>query len=280
VERALGASFVESGARNGPPVSATTFRGFVSRILRGERVGAALEPFNERYAETCAELAEEIRQIHSYGKRGDPAQLARMWIGTADARGYAIFGDPAARLCVDSAPGREFKPMPEAARPTVSVTGSRDQAATPISAPQPSTATASEPGQVVRVEIDSTTAISQLQESVTSSLKSAVEGLGSSIRTMLENASVLEVGTYVSDDLDAVEFDADAKRFSGAVRRRALTFVGLGGDTRVVLPADPEGVDEALWRRHAESVERAQAHRAELLKLLAETVLGIVGGAK
>jgi hypothetical protein len=102
VERALGSSFAALPGQ--PIVSPTTFRGALRRIMLGKRLGSAIEPFNERYAELCTNLAEEVRQIHSYGKVPQPLELARMWMGSADARGYAIFGDPAVRLTPDVAP--------------------------------------------------------------------------------------------------------------------------------------------------------------------------------
>src|SRR5205823_3940274 len=46
VERALGSSIPQRP--DGAIVSPTTFRGFLRRVMRGQRIGVALEPFNER----------------------------------------------------------------------------------------------------------------------------------------------------------------------------------------------------------------------------------------
>lgn len=39
-----------------------------------------------------------IRAVEQDGLDADVLELARMWVASADARGYVIFGDPAVRL--------------------------------------------------------------------------------------------------------------------------------------------------------------------------------------
>jgi hypothetical protein len=97
VERTLGSSFSWqwAGAQRS---SVVPFETVLRRLLRGYPVGAALECFNERYAELCSELSDEIREINQVGKTPNPLELAGMWAASADARGFAIFGDPAVRL--------------------------------------------------------------------------------------------------------------------------------------------------------------------------------------
>jgi hypothetical protein len=97
VERALGASFVwDAGA--GPRSSVTLYADTVERLMRGVPVGAAIEPFNERYAELCADLTSELRDVEQAGKIPDAIQLAQLWTGTFDAGGFFVLGDPAVRL--------------------------------------------------------------------------------------------------------------------------------------------------------------------------------------
>jgi hypothetical protein len=70
--------------------------------MDGFPIGAAIEYFNERYAE----IASEITDCQSKDKGGysfTPAELqtqAMLWTANHDARNYAVIGDPAVRLPV------------------------------------------------------------------------------------------------------------------------------------------------------------------------------------
>ncbi len=66
-------------------------------LLHGAPVGRAMECFGQRYAELSAELGE-LQESKKLGFRPDPATLQRVWLGTRDARGYVLLGDPAVRL--------------------------------------------------------------------------------------------------------------------------------------------------------------------------------------
>jgi hypothetical protein len=336
VERALGSSFL--GQPSGTPVSPTTFRGSLRRIMLGDRLGAAIEPFHERYAELCVALAEEIRQIHSFGKVAKPLDLARMWIGTADARGYAIFGDPAVRLAMDAAPSPEHSQM------TIGDVGARmrdepDPAARPADPPPPltadggtggpdgsapagpSTPATSVPGPTVgatpgiRLEIDAATgritvstqaatlptadavpptdpvaygwpftggssALAEMQDKVVGSLKEAAEGLGAALKNLVVDVSTLQVTTYVSGDIDEVTYDPGRHAFVGPAGRHMQTCIRLDGDTVVLVPADTGADDQALWKMHTDAVERAQAHRAELIKAVSDAVVALAIGLR
>lgn len=106
VERALGSSFAWDwgGVRR---TNVEQFNSVLRRLMRGYPVGAALEFFNERYSELGVELSEQIREIKEKGKSPEPAVLAQLWTGHADARGYLIIGDPAARLIMPDRPSRQ-----------------------------------------------------------------------------------------------------------------------------------------------------------------------------
>jgi hypothetical protein len=95
VERAWSSSFLDD--ENNEQV--LVFESALEYLLKGYRVGSAMEFFNGRYAA----LSTELTAAFSYrGGRGevDPYELASMWTANNDARGYIVIGDPAVRLAV------------------------------------------------------------------------------------------------------------------------------------------------------------------------------------
>jgi hypothetical protein len=93
VERAWGDSIVESGA--GPQL--IPFENAIGNVLAGKPIGLALKDFNERFAALSVSLAGLLENIGD-GMIVPDRQLAKAWIQRNDAEGYALFGDPAARL--------------------------------------------------------------------------------------------------------------------------------------------------------------------------------------
>lgn len=105
VERAWGYSFL-SGTGKG---QLSTFDSTIKRLLKGQPVGVALEYFNDRYAAWATTLTNYLQQVDA-GFVSDPEdaefRLAELWTAQNDSRGYALLGDPAARLSLR----HEFSP--------------------------------------------------------------------------------------------------------------------------------------------------------------------------
>ncbi|CAD5909602.1 hypothetical protein NO108_00068 [Planktothrix rubescens] len=93
VERAWGCSFLWQRAGQQLAVFETALK----YIMTGKPVGAAMEWFNNRYAELSCMLAHELNEIN-YGQQVEAWKLADLWTANHDARSYTIVGDPAVRL--------------------------------------------------------------------------------------------------------------------------------------------------------------------------------------
>lgn len=106
IERAWGCSFL--GERN--QAQTGVFDNTLRRLLNGGRVGAALEFFNDRYAELATQLSDTIEESEQRDLMTDKQQLAYMWTAQNDARGYAILGDPAVYLPSAKIPADEIDP--------------------------------------------------------------------------------------------------------------------------------------------------------------------------
>jgi len=95
VERAWGASFIWT--RNIEQTD--VFKSTLTHIMDGKPIGSALEYFNSRYATWASELSTTLRDVQ-FGLQVEPVGISSMWTAHNDARGYAILGDPAARLAL------------------------------------------------------------------------------------------------------------------------------------------------------------------------------------
>jgi hypothetical protein len=98
--------------------------------------------------------------------------------------------------------------------------------------------------------------------------------LGDFLSKALDDATSLEVSTYVSDNISAVKYENG--KFSGA-RLRAVTRVNIDGDTIVCVPEEDGEVDIDLWNVHLQMLQQAQTSRSELLKTAVSAVTGLTG---
>jgi hypothetical protein len=89
VDRAWGYSFSW-------PLAGEDIEVFVSaflRLLKGQRLGWAMEFFNQRYAGLAADVLQPLFPEHE-----DLLHPSALWTALLDARNYVILGDPAVRL--------------------------------------------------------------------------------------------------------------------------------------------------------------------------------------
>lgn len=96
VDRAWGSSFLWDRSID----QLSTFESALARLLDGYPVGAAMEFFNERYAELATSLSSNLEDL-KFNRKVDPLELANTWTANNDARGYVVLGDPAVRLRVN-----------------------------------------------------------------------------------------------------------------------------------------------------------------------------------
>lgn len=94
VSRAWDFSFL--GAR-GSRKHLGSFREPIGQLLRGQPVGHATDYLNERWPKLTVQLDRQLANKKKYGKERPIAT----WKARNDCRGYAILGDPAAKLRIE-----------------------------------------------------------------------------------------------------------------------------------------------------------------------------------
>lgn len=265
VERAWGSSFLwDTGKRRAPEPQLAVFESALTALLEGMPVGAAMDYFNQRYAELSSDLTSYL-EAQEFPDGPDPYVLADAWTSHNDARGYAITGDPAVRLQVGSAADTR-------ARETIDVRSFGSSGTGEPAAVASQAAVVALPAPVRHEAVDLPTyGLFGSKGNQDDGQPGFLARLGQKVADVLGNvlgdAAVLEVRTYTSQDLQAVA-GAESLPASGA-RLRAYTRCALDGDTTGCVPVTADGaIDDRLWALHVGMVEQAQAHRRELLALV------------
>lgn len=256
VDRAWGCSFVQPDPDDADSLFTRTsaFESAVKSLLRGHRLGHAVEYFNVRYAETAADLTERLQAIEIYGESCPEEELTRMWLEASDARNYAVIGDPAVRLPVACEPEEYDRTRPARIDPLEGAPGD-EQGTLPWGPPR-----VCPPAEPVVGRSD--------LEQLTSECISRV-------RQLLSQTEMIEVRTLVHGR--ALSAQAPAGDEAGAARPAqvvALTRIGAGGDTEAHLPMFEGEFDERLWSAHTAMVAQARADRRELWRLLRTLLFG------
>ncbi len=285
VERAWGSSIAWDGAVN----DVETFHSTINALLNGKPASAATEYFNQRYAEISTMLTEELSQTSPDNQ--DDVKIAGMWTANNDARNYTFIGDPAVRLAVaektTTLPERQnlgaivFQ-LPE------SVIGAAADFQPDVVAPVAAVANAVPDAagtnfgflDLFKKEESATTedgASRPAGGGINESLRNFIGKLGNYLSKALDDATGLEIATYVSEDLEKVKY-TDGK-YDGA-RLRAVTRVNVHGDTVVCFPEKDGEVDREISNIHLEMVKSAQENRSELIRTIVEVASSIVDVVK
>jgi len=111
------------------------------------------------------------------------------------------------------------------------------------------------------------------QAAVTEATQKFIQKLGDYLSAALDDASSLEVRTYVSDDIGTVTYEKGA--FGGSARLRAMTRVNIDGDSLVCVPQSEGELDTSVWAVHLDMLRQAQESRAELLKTIVSAASGL-----
>jgi len=285
VERAWGSSIQWDGEIK----DTVTFQSMIDALVSGKPAGAASEYFNERYAEISTMLTEQL-QVPTENQ--DDIAIADYWTSNNDARNYTFIGDPAVRLAIGdgkvSAPkraslGELVSKVPKGVagaavgfQPDIVERTASAKATSGGTGPDFGLTDFLKPKEVLTVPAEGKSPMVG-SGNLNDSLTKLVSKLGDYLSKALDDATSLEVSTFVADDMSHVVYEE--RKFTGA-ELRAVTRISLDGDTLVCVPQKDGEVDLAVWSIHLEMVKTAQANRAELMKTIVGAVSGVAGLVK
>ncbi len=266
VERAWGCSFTWQGDTG----HLTPFEDALMQLMEGYPIGYALEPFHSRYAALSAGLTQILHDARQ-GFPIDDRELAYQWTANNDARGYTILGDPAVKVMVKpdielqgDRPILEKIVIPASLVSVPMTTPASPTDADPQLTDPSSFGLFSRKSDPTAPKPEGLDPLGQLS----SKLQQLVSDLSTTLSNVMNDFAVLEVTTYTSDNMTAInEAALSSLSQSEAIKLRAMTQIKLDGDTRVIVPANEDGeVDEVIWKIHMDTVQQAQHHRAEMFK--------------
>ena len=155
--------------------------------------------------------------------------------------------------------------------------------ATPVSVhehPPSEPVAASPPTQAEAASVNGEDTPRPAQEQLTDTLTQLVDWLSNALKNALDSSSSLEVSTFISDDMEGVDYDPKTHTFTGTAKLRALTRISFTGDVSLCLPEKEGKIDQDIWAIHAKMVEQAQAQRTEMLKALVPAATELLKVAK
>jgi hypothetical protein len=186
-----------------------------------------------------------------------------------------ILGDPAVKLRVgvDTSSSEERPAITEIVSHTpagLADAGAVAPQTQPVSEPVSVTAASASATEIDYGLLDT---FRETQASMGAALGQFVDKLGNFLGAALDEATSLEIATYVSEDMSEIEYERG--EFKGA-SLRAFTRIEIDGDTLICVPEQDGVVDTDLWEIHMDMVQQAQTSRAELLKTVVSAATGLV----
>ena len=169
-------------------------------------------------------------------------------------------------------PTADIPAMPDdllsAAAEAASATTEAASAAVAASAPPQSISTAASvpPLPASQIDYGLLDSLRAGQASVTEATQKFIQKLGDYLSAALDDATSLEVRTYVSEDIGTVTYEKG--QLTGGARLRAMTRVNIDGDSLVCVPETDGELDTAVWQIHMDMLKQAQESRADLMRTM------------
>jgi hypothetical protein len=83
-----------------------TWINVVQALLRGKRVGWAAAHLQAKFLSVSAELSQRLEQQLVRGEVMPADERRYLWLQYADARGWVVLGDPAAKIAIPPQPAK------------------------------------------------------------------------------------------------------------------------------------------------------------------------------